>query len=179
MNLHARKKHKWNLASRFLIPAIYLSSNQFPLSTLELLGFVDSYLEDDSKSIDNCLLLIFQPSREIYESEKWTYFIAMISRNNGLIEIVEYSLEDRIFGFWMKMHEKFHNKLIFAFRKGKYSYFPEDYKQLLAPLEKAICKKDKTLQAKKEIELGLKEGFLSNLELENVPSELDIKFTLK
>lgn len=179
-NLHSKKGNKrYNLTSRFLLPSIYLSSTQFPITVLELLGFVDSYLEDDNKSIDNCLLLIFQPSKEIYESEKWTYFIAMISKNNGLIEIVEYNLEDRIFGFWMKMHEKFNNKLIFAFKKGKFSHFPEDYKQLLAPHERAVCKKSKELQAKKEIELGLNEGFLENLELESVPSITDIKFSLK
>ncbi len=143
MNLHARKGKKHNLASRYLLPSIYLSSNQFPIIMLGILGFVDCYLEDDVKSIDNCLLLIFQPSVEVYEGEKWTYFIAMMSKNNGLIEVVEYDLNSRIFGFWMKMHEKFHNKLIIPFKKGKYSLFPEDYKNLLADYEKKISKKTK------------------------------------
>lgn len=177
-NLHSKKGNKrYNLTSRFLLPSIYLSSTQFPITVLELLGFVDSYLEDDNKSIDNCLLLIFQPSKEIYEGEKWTYFIAMITKNNGLIEIVEYDLENRIFGFWMKMHEKFQNKLIFAFRRGMYSSFPSDYIQFLSEKEKKICKLDKNYKKELSLYLNVDEKYL--MELESIPSNYDYKFTLK
>lgn len=177
MNLHARKDKKWSLCSRYLLPSIYLSSNQFSLELLEILGFVDSYLEDDNKSIDSCLLLIFQPSKEIYESEKWTYFITSMSKNIGLIELVEYDVGNRIFGFWMLMRDG--ERLIYQFKRGKYSLFPEKYIPLLMDREKKVCKKDNEYRIKKEKELGLREGYLLNMELESIPEEKDYKFTLK
>lgn len=178
MNLHSREA-KWNLTTKYLLPSVNLSSNTFPFETLRILGFVNCYLEDDKKSIDNCILLVFQPSIEIFESEKWDLFIKMMSKKDGLIEIVDYETEYRIFGFWLKIWEKFGNSIIFEFRKGKYSRFPENYKQFLNTNEKGVCKKDKVLQYKIEMDLGLDEGYLDNIELEGIPQEKDIKFTLK
>lgn len=178
MNLHSRKNKKWNLTTRYLLPSVNLSSNQFSLELLEILGFVNCYIEDEKKSIDNCLLLVFQPSKEMYESEKWTYFMAMITKKDGLIEVVEYDLDNRIFGFWLKIWEKFGDNLIFTFKKGKYSLFSDYYKQFLSPHERGICKKDKLLQYKKELDLGLNEGYLDNIELESIPDNEDLKFTL-
>jgi len=178
MNLHINKK--FNLVSRYLLPSIYLSTSQFPIGTLELLGFVNCYLKDNNKSLDNCLLLIFQPSIEIYTGEKWRYFIEMITKNNGLVEIVEYDLDNRIFGFWMKISDRFKDKLIIPFKRGKYSLFPEDYKNLLTDYEKKVCKKDIILQKQKENYLLLKEGYLNNIELEEIPSlERDLLFNYK
>jgi len=180
MNLHLKKNNKFNLVSKYLLPSIYLSPSQFPIETLKLLGFVDCYLKDEYKSLDNCVLLVFQPSIEVYEGEKWNYFIQMISKNNGLMEIVEYDIEDRIFGFWMKMHEKFKDKLIKPFEKGEYSKFPEDYKNILGEYEKKVCKKDIVLQRQKEKDLLLREGYLNNVELDEIPSlEKDLLFNYK
>lgn len=178
MNLH-NKKVKYNLTSKYLLPSIYLDSSKFPISTLELLGFVNCYLEDLTYKTDNTLILIFQPSVHIYNSEKWSLFMDMISRNNGLLNIIEYDLEHRIFGFQMKINSTYADKLAPPFKLGKYSLFPLNYIQFLGLDQQKVCKKDIGYRIALEKRLGLKEGFLIDMELEDVPEEKDVLFNYK
>ena len=176
MNLHA-KYSKYNLCTLYLMTAVNIPNPPYTIEKLKYMGFNNCFLEDENKSIENCILLVFQPSIEIYNSDNWGIFIEALKYRSNLIEIVNYN--DRITGFWFKIEERFGNNLTYYFRKGKFSSFSQYYKSFLKGKVKQVVDKDKNYQNYLENELNLPEGILDNTELEEVPSEIDIKLILK
>jgi len=176
MNLHA-KYNKYNLCTLYLMPSINIPNPPYTIEKLKYMGFNNCFLEDENKSIDNCILLVFQPSVEIYNSDNWTMFVQALKYRSNLIEIVDYG--NRITGFWFKIEERFGNNLTYYFKRGLFSKFPQSYKSYLKGKTKKVVDKSKEYQEYLENELLLPEGILNNTELEEVPSEYDIKLIIK
>lgn len=172
MNLHVG--NKTNLCTHFLLPSINLPNNIYSWERLVYMGFINCYITDSNSNnvFPNCILLVFQPSMEIYENGQWSKLVEAFKYRENLVEIVEYPY--RITGFWFKIEERFGQNLIIVFKKGKYSKFPDSYKKYLSGKYIQIVNKAKNYQEYLEKELNLKQGTLDDIELESIPQEKDL-----
>jgi len=179
MNLHVGRKEIPDIGTRMLLPGIMFSSNDLSIDRLNLMGYVGLYLEDgvNNKKHPQCVLLIFQTSEELIENGKWSLFVEVLKMRDNLIDIIEYG--ERIFGFWYRIDtDRFGDRLIYWYSKGKYSKFPMNYIKYLGNYEKRIAYKDKKLQKQLEELYNVDEGILDEVELERVPYEWEKVFKI-
>lgn len=176
INLHVYYP-PYNRTTLYLLPSILLSLEEH---ILKKVGFINCFLEHDFdvSKYENCIVLVFQPSKSVFEGDIWESFNNVVKNRKNLINIVEYDGFNRIFGFWFKIDERFGRKLIFNFKNGYYSNFPDNYCPFLHVKRKMVVTKDPKYITELANRLGIKEEILEGMELDDVPKEHDYLFNI-
>lgn len=172
-----KKSGKFSYTSRFLLPSIDLNEKISDYELLRRMGMINIFLYDKTEGFaeyhPNSLLLIFNPSVSFYE-EHWEDFSNLIKSYPNFI--CENYYDYCIYGYWMRIHNKFGDRLRYLVKLGKFSLFPKNYVTFLHENEQKICNRDYNFQKRLEIRLGLKEGSLDDKELASIPDKEEYTF---
>ncbi len=186
-------KIKKNLCSKYLLPSIQITHNNFSESTLEILGFVNAYLEVHVKlekgdlllNKENCIYMIFNFDES---SEKENEILI----NQFKLEVPNfnrcYKIDDYVFAIAFDVLPKW-SFILNLFKDGKYSAFGKSYAdefiinhkndKKFAVEQYKVITRDPSYIKEKSYALGIYPSVLSDIDLDEYPTSDDYIFYYK
>jgi hypothetical protein len=164
-------KPKFNQTSLYLFPSIKLESIVNSFNILSEKGFINLYSYYEKLPIEYCLHLVFNPP--LSKVEEFEFLLKKFKKLSTFVE--ETKLDENVYIISVIIDD-IHKNVFYPFINGQYSKMGEKYANLF-PFEtlngKEIKRKEYhvithsiDLQKKLEVNLGLKEGILNNIELD-------------
>lgn len=173
-DIHHLKAKEYSSCTKFFLPSLLIDSKITSFQTLFKLGFINCYLNDNTKGYKNYekdgVLLLFNPSVSFKENS-WDLLDDVITKKSNYICSLSYNY--CIEAYWMRISDKFLPNMRYYYKKGFYSQMSKNLIPYLNDTERRIIQKEPNFQKGKELEMGLAEGEMDNLELASIPSKSD------
>jgi hypothetical protein len=164
-------KPKFNQSSLYLFPSIKLEAIVNNFNILAEKGFINLYSYYEKLPIEYCLHLVFNPP--ISKTEEFEKLLDKFKKLNTFVELNK--LDENVYIVSIIIDDLY-KYIFYPFINGKYSKMGEKYAKLF-PYETLNGKEIKSkqyhvithssdLQKKLEVNLGLKEDILNDIELD-------------